>query len=131
MNYDQWSMLMQQYTKQPQNINEHIQSLKQIQQWLSMNLAMVESSIQYLNMCASMQDKTHINQTHNAFQTFVNMMHNASAAMPNSNAQNQSQTQNNTAEPNNWLAHMQNMQETWLKSMSNIYTDSNSNNSDK
>jgi methyl-accepting chemotaxis protein len=131
MNYDQWSILMQQYTQQPQNINEQLQSLKQIQQWLNMNLAMVDSSIQYLNLCANMQDKTNINQTHNAFQTFVNMMQNAAANMQNTanTSKNTSTEQQETSSiSNNWLEHMQNMQQNWLKSVSSMYDPNKKNN---
>ncbi|MFM2344663.1 MAG: hypothetical protein RLZZ210_1274 [Pseudomonadota bacterium] len=106
MDYQAWLNLMQEYAKSPKDIQEQIKSLKQIEQWLQMNITMVQNSIQYLNMCKDVSENSNMN---NFFQQFNAMM------QQNSNFDMQNVVMKASSD---WIEQMKKIQEGWKNSNS-------------
>ncbi len=103
MDYQAWLNLMQEYAKKPQDIQEQIKSLQQIEQWLQMNTTMVQNSIQYLNMCKDISENSNINNFFQQFNSFMNK---------NDTFDMQSTMMKASAD---WLDQVKKIQENWQK----------------
>ena len=102
MDYQAWINLMQEYAKNPKDIQEQIKSLEQIEQWLKMNLTMVQNSIQYLTMCKDISQNSNINNFMQQFNNFVNQNNN------NFDMQNTIMKVST-----DWIEQIKKMQENW------------------
>jgi hypothetical protein len=103
MDYQAWLNLMQEYAKNPKDIQDQIKSLQQIEQWLQMNMTMVQNSIQYLNMCKDVSQSSNINNFFHQFNSFVNK---------NNNFDMQSMVIKASTD---WIEQVKKMQEDWQK----------------
>jgi len=74
MDYQQWFNTMEQYLKNPTDIQKQLDSLNQVKEWLEINTNMVKNTIQYLEFYQNLYSNTSLNNQNNeSTDNFANL----------------------------------------------------------
>ncbi len=119
MDYQQWFSCIQQYMSKPNEMQNNLESLKQVEKWLEINLNMVKNTIQYIEFYKNFSNTANTANTANASNTDSNSSYEKNSPVDmNFDLSNVNDINKISQE---WL---QNMQKIW---QTNINADLNKN----